>query len=264
MIVGEVLGLRVYRYDTGVLPGMVDARVHRLDGGVLALLEVSSVGRAAEAEGEAAPGTRKARDRIGEGLRVSWRVGVPRSLRPERLEEVPVMLRRCERLGVTRSGDALNDPVVAGLVQTGVCATVDGTVTGGPPVIKLRLDGDADVAGEDPEGLAHDLDLLLASPTIVDRVGKLRAGSDDPFVERHLFLDVRASAVGIGSFETLTEGAGDLPRSAARLLEGLTAVWLRSTWTTRTVIRAVAGKGWVRSVRTTNTDWRTSRPRIAV
>ena len=148
----------------------------------------------------------------------------------------------CKHLGAD-DFRSTRDPLVSQLVGQGVRGWSTTPGEGGAAVYMV-VEGIWGYTSAGATTLAVELEEVLGTEKMRSKISKLeRAGCR----ERHLFLYVRPQAFSFPVFDTLAFG-GALPDELPRLPEGLDVVWLLSGWAAGGVVRAVAGKGWVRSM----------------
>jgi hypothetical protein len=238
--VRRVLGLVVEEYDIAGRRSAVDALLHYPDGRSAAL-EVSSIGPEDEARISSMLARRDQHRRVVAGLARSWIVSVPRSFHPRDLRALDKAILRCDQRGATDFKGS-DDPQVREWRRHRVTAFATSETSPAPAVVWVVVNSLWGFADRGALTLSAELDVVLGEAKMQSKITKLAATG---LSERHLFLQVRASALSFAVYDALSMDR-PLPDGVPSLPAGVSQLWLFSGWKPGGVVRAVAGRGWDR------------------
>ncbi len=235
-------GVKVVQYDDGSRPSMHDLDLVR--GGVpFAACEVTA---AADAESIEVWNLINGSDErwIERDLLGGWMVTVSPKCRAKRLKnELPGLLRTMEKV---TAGPEHEEAIERLCGLEVVSANRSGTDFPGSIYVTLQRDAER-TGGAVPStgnGLVTWLDDWLREPAQEHNLKKLRAAEP---AERHLFvLFPGFTTAPFSASDVLIREDGPLPDVAPALPDGITDVWLMSTWSTGDLFHYGAG-GWTRS-----------------
>lgn len=235
-------GVRVAQHDDGSRPSMYDLDLLR-DGVPFAAMEVTA---AADAESiELWNLVNGSNERWTEpDMLGGWMVTVTPQARAKRLRtDLPSLLRILE----SGAEEADRHAAVERLRSLGV-VSANRSATDFPGSIYLTLERAHERTGGfvplTGDGLVAWLDEWISEPAREHNVEKLRAAAHP---ERHLFVLLPGfTTAPFSASDVLMRPDGPLPEVAPALPEGVTDVWLMSTWSTGDLFH-FSVKGWARS-----------------
>ncbi len=181
---------------------------------------------------------------IEQDLLGGWLITVTTRCRVKFLKaELPALLRVVEN----EPTDPWRQSAIERIKALGVVAADRGD-TAFPGSIYVTLERDAERAGgvvpNSGHGLVTWLDEWIREPTQEHNLEKLRTALP---VERHLFVLLPGfTTAPFRASDLLMRADAPLPDAAPRLPQGITDVWLMSTWSTGDVFH-YGGSGWSRS-----------------
>ncbi len=237
-----LLGVQVVQHDDGSRPSMYDLDLLR-EGVPFAAMEVT-----AAADGESIELwnlVNGSDDRwIESDLMGGWMVTVTPRARAKRLKkELPTLLRTLESIAEGPERQAAVDRLFSMEV-----ASANRSATDFPGSIYVTLQRDPErTGGAVPvtgDGLVAWLNAWISEPAQEHNVEKLRAA---PHPERHLFVLIPGfTTAPFSASDVLMRADGPLPQAVPALPQGVTDVWLMSTWSTGDLFHYSAD-GWSRS-----------------
>lgn len=235
-------GVRVVQHDDGSESGMYDLDLLH-NGGQFAAMEVTA---AADAESiELWNLVNGSENRwIESKLLGGWMVTVTPKARAKRLKkELPQLLRMLETVVTESERDVAIDHlhelevVSADRSDTKFPGSIYITLQRGPE----RTGGAVPLTGD---GLVVWLNEWMCEPGQVHNLNKLRAANCR---ERHLFLLLPGfTTAPVSASDVLMRADGPLPEVPPVLPQGITDVWVMSTWSTGDLFHFGA-EGWSRS-----------------
>jgi hypothetical protein len=235
-------GVNVVQHDDGSEPSMYDLDLFR-DGALFAACEVTA---AADAESiELWNLINGSTERwVEQGLLGGWMVTVSPTCRAKRLRhELPDLLRILETVA---TGSKRQEAIERLHRLNVVSAHRNGTDFPGSIYVTLQRDGErtGGVVPATGSGLVSWLNGWMCEPAQEHNLEKLRTAEA---AERHLFvLFPGFTTAPFSASDLLMRGDAPLPEVSPALPEGITDVWLMSTWSTGDVFH-YGGRGWTRA-----------------
>jgi hypothetical protein len=235
-------GVQVVQHDDGSRPSMYDLDLLR-GGAPFAAMEVTA---AADAESIELWNIVNGSDErwIEPNLLGGWLVTLTPRARAKRLKkELPSLLRTLENAAEGPERHAAADRLFDMEV---VSANRSATKFPGSIYVTLQRDPERTGGGVPltGDGLVAWLNQWIVEPAQEHHVGKLRAAAH---AERHLFVLLPGfTTAPFSASDVLMRPDGPLPEVAPALPEGVTDVWLMSTWSTGDLFH-FGVEGWSRS-----------------